>query len=171
MAARVPRRTFASPFVVTLAAAPACYTSSSPAPQAWPPPPAEQAQPTPAAAPTQAAAPPDFQSPAPVIANPPPPGTATAPAQQASWTVFKSKDGCMAAIKVSCPTGEPGKPMPTCNPPPPFRYDCPNGVTLEKPITVITFGDSCALEPEPIHCPPRVACNPPRPRTVPCPKP
>jgi hypothetical protein len=119
------------------------------------PPPAEQ--------------PPDQQPPpAEVNLNPPPPPS---PSEQASWTVFRGKDGCMAAIKVSCPTGEPGKPMPTCNPPPPFKYACPTGVTIDKPITVITFGDSCAIEPEPIHCPPHTACNPPRPRTVPCPKP
>lgn len=91
--------------------------------------------------------------------------------EQASWTVFKTKTGCMAAIKVACPTGEPGKPMPTCNPPPAFAYDCPPGISLDKPITIVTFGDSCAVEPEPIHCPPHAACNPPRPRTVTCPKP
>ena len=125
----------------------------------------------PTATTTPASGPPDYQPPAsPVLANPPPPGRQPAP-EQASWTVYKTQTGCMAAIKVGCPTGEPNKPMPTCNPPPAFVYDCPPGISLERPITVITFGDSCAVEPEPIHCPPHTACNPPRPRTVPCPKP
>jgi len=75
----------------------------------------------------------------------------------------------MAAIKVECPKGKPGGPMPTCNPPPPMKYACPDGVTLDKPITVITFGDTCAIQPEPMQCPPNAICNPPRPRQVPCP--
>jgi hypothetical protein len=113
--------------------------------------------------------------PRPPIMNPPRPQPVdqTPPPQQqsGSWTVFKSKDGCMAAIKVDCPKGQPGKAMPTCNPPPPFKYACPDGVSLETPITIVTFGDSCAVEREPVKCPPKAICNPPRPHVVPCPKP
>ncbi|HEY5950320.1 MAG TPA: hypothetical protein VIV40_32725 [Kofleriaceae bacterium] len=152
MAARTPRRSFATPFVVTLAAAPACYVQPSPGPQGPPPPPP----------PTQTAEP---QPPPPVVANPPrpqtepaqpapqrprpievanprpptttqgpatPPPTTKPPAEPARWTVFKSQDGCMAAIKVEC------QPKATCNPPPPFKYACPEGVQLDKPITVAT---------------------------------
>src|SRR5690242_8528117 len=131
MSARVPRRSFATPFVLTLAAVPACHSSSpQPAPPVQParndPPAIVEADPPP---PTQA---PDEQPPPqPVIVNPPPPSSA--PPEQASWTVFRGKDGCMAAIKVACPTGEAGKPMRTCNPPPPFKYACPTGVTIDKP--------------------------------------
>ena len=116
----------------------------------------------------------DYQppAPAPVIADPQP---LSAPGQQSpeqsSWTVFKTDTGCMVSINVGCPTGEPGRPMPACDPPPSFHYDCPPGLTMKRPITVITFGDSCAIEPEPIHCPDHGACNAPRPRTVPCPRP
>ena len=94
-----------------------------------------------------------------MIANPPPPQS-----QEAKWTVYKAKDGCMAAIKVDCP------PKATCNPPPPFKYACPDNVSLDKPVTVVTHdGTSCFVEYEMPACPKGVACNPPRPRPVACP--
>ena len=47
----------------------------------------------------------------------------------------------MAAIKVEC------VPKATCNPPPPFKYACPENVSLEKPITIATYdGTSCFVE-------------------------
>jgi hypothetical protein len=98
-----------------------------------------------------------------VIANPPRP-TNPPPRQESAWTVFKDKDGCMAAVKVDCPQGA------TCNPPPPTKYACPEGVTLDQPITVVTFGDTCAIERRPVQCPPHAVCNPPPPRRVPCPQ-
>ncbi|HEU4613888.1 MAG TPA: hypothetical protein VFS15_17465 [Kofleriaceae bacterium] len=120
------------------------------------------------------------QQPPVVIANPPPPSTkptrpdprptapTTTPAQSstARWTVYQAKDGsCMAAIKVEC------QPKATCNPPPPFKVTCPQGVSLEKPITVATYdGTSCFVEYETPACPPKTACNPPRPQPVACPK-
>jgi hypothetical protein len=210
MAARTPRRSFANPFVVTLAVAPACYATTSPpqqqeTAQVDPPPP------TVVSNPPRPAPPPDPQpepprppimnpprptgqpdpQPLPPVMNPPPPQVDPAPhkrppirnpprptpqrqqpaPQEAAWTVFKSNDGCMAVIKVECPRAEPGKPQPTCNPPPPFNYACPTGVSLDKPITIVTFGDSCIIQREPIACPPKVMCNPPRPQTVTCPKP
>ena len=190
MAARTPRRSFAAPFVVTLAAAPACYVQSGPPPQSAPaqPPPTQTAQPEP-----------QPQQPGPMIANPPPPATnqpaqppppshpvvvanpprptQPAPPQQqpnqnpaqtspSRWTVYQAKDGaCMAAIKVEC------QPKATCNPPPPFKYACPTDISLEKPITVATYdGNSCFVEYAMPACPPKTACNPPRPRPVACPK-
>jgi hypothetical protein len=111
-----------------------------------------------------------------VVANPQPtttqgpptttPATPTTSSKEARWTVFKAKDGCMAAIKVEC------VPKATCNPPPPFKYTCPDNVSLEKPITVATYdGTSCFVEFEMPKCPPGTACNPPRPRPVACPTP
>src|SRR6266850_3619725 len=104
MAARVPRRNFATPFVLTLVTAPACH-SSAPPPQA--PPPTEQAPPSPTAPPSPAEPPAPTKPPPVVMRNPPPPSPTPDPqpppaAQQASWRVFRAKDGCMAAIKVAC---------------------------------------------------------------------
>jgi hypothetical protein len=175
MAARTPRRSFATPFVVTLAAAPACYVQSAPpaepAPQqqqqnapgavvANPPRP----QPTPAV--TNPPRPVDRPSPADpqqttVVANPPRP---TGPAAGTTWHVFRTKDGCEAALDVSCPKGA------TCNPPPPQTYDC-EGLSINKPITIVSEGEGiCHVQPEPVHCPPGAVCNPPRPRRVACPQ-
>lgn len=72
----------------------------------------------------------------------------------------------MAAIKVECP------PKATCNPPPPFKYACPEGVSLDSPITVASYdsGATCFVEQAMPKCPPNVMCNPPPPKQVTCPK-
>lgn len=98
----------------------------------------------------------------------PTPATPT-PATQTSvsqWTVYKAKNGCMAAIKVEC------QPKATCNPPPPFKVACYDNVSLEKPVTVTSRdgGTTCSIEHEMPSCPPGAACNPPRPTSVTCPK-
>lgn len=182
MAARTPRRYFATPFVVTLAAAPACYVQSAPAPQG--PAPQQSGHPAKPAAvgvPTATQSPPPAQSPsepagsAPVIVNPPrpqqpPPATAQPSTPVAAttqkWTVYKAKDGCMAAVQVTCP------PKTMCNPPPPFRYECPQNVSLDNAITVVQSADgaTCQVEYPPVKCPPNTVCNPPRPTPVACPK-
>jgi hypothetical protein len=163
MAARTPRRNFASPFVVTLAAVPACWTSSSP--QQAPPTTTAQADPAPAPQPTTPPAEPAPQQQSRPPMNPPrpkpvvpaePPGT--------QWTIFKQGDACSAAIKVECPQGA------TCNPPPPKPYACPDGITVERPVVIIAEEDGCYIKHEPVHCPPRVMCNPPPPHKVACPK-
>jgi hypothetical protein len=168
MAARTPRRSFATPFVVTLAAAPACYVQSAP-------PPAEPV-PQQQAAPATVVANPPRPQPTPAVTNPPrpvePPATTvvtnpprpTGPAAGTTWHVFKTKDGCEAALDVSCPKGA------TCNPPPPQKYDC-EGLSIGKPITIVSEGEGiCHVQPEPVHCPPGAMCNPPRPRRVACPQ-
>ena len=202
MAARTPRRSFAAPFVVTLAAAPACYVSSAPPPQS--PPTAEPAaQPPPQNAPgavvanpprpqpdpqTQPASPPPNPSvvhnpprpqhvditplnpAAPQPASPPPnPSVVMNPPRPAAagttWHVFKTSDGCEAALNVSCPKGA------MCNPPPPAKVDCPDGLTMPKGMNIVSQGDgTCIVQPEPVSCPPHAVCNPPRPRSVSCPK-
>ena len=153
MAARTPRRTFARPFVVTLAAAPACFVSTAPPQQQ--PRPVEEAPQTDPARPTG------------VVMNPPRPQPPVQQEEHRAWTVFKTKDGCAAAIKVECP------PNVMCNPPPPVAYKCPEGLSVDQPIVVETQGGVCVARidgPAP-SCPPHAACNPPRPRTVPCPTP
>jgi hypothetical protein len=174
MAARIPRRTFATP-LIALAAVPSCFVSSSTPPS----------QPVSQAAPGQPVqsdpapnTPPPSQSPV-IVANPPrprpqpdpepppappvtdPADTKQQPPANKRWTVFKTSSGCEAAIETSCPKGA------MCNPPPPMKYACPDNVKL--PAKIVTFGDGCAIEPEPTHCPPKAACNPPPPRKVACP--
>jgi hypothetical protein len=161
MAARTPRRSFAAPFVVTLAAtAPACYVSSSPQGSAQPTP-TTQTQ-------TQTQTQPEQPEPAPgpggpVVMNPPMP-QAPAPAAGTKWTVYRAKDGCKAAYVVDCPAGA------MCNPPPPSDYECPQNVSLDKPVTVASDGTGCFVQYEMPKCPPGVACNPPRPQPVTCPR-
>src|SRR5512138_3724220 len=138
---RTPRRTFATPFVVTLAACgPAQHTSNPPGP-AQPPPsapvasapstdPATPAPPDPCAGmPTEA---PSKNPPAPrppPKGNPPPPETF--PYEQ-RWFVSKSGGACLARPKVDCPKPEAGKPTRTCNPPPPIKYECPKNAPSEN---------------------------------------
>ncbi len=96
-----------------------------------------------------------------------PPSTPATQSNEARWTVYKDKkNGCMAAIKVEC------VPKATCNPPPPFKYACPDNVSLEKPITVVTYdGTNCFVQVEQPKCPPNMSCNPPPARKVACPTP
>ena len=165
MAARMPRRTFATPFVVTLAAAPACYVQSAPQPQ--PQPVVEQSQPT-DSHPVVVSNPPRPQpDPQPAPSDPPPNLSVShnppMPQQSNSWHVFKTNDGCEAIVNVQCPKGA------ACNPPPPQKYDCPPGIVAGKPLTVVTNGQGdCIIEPP--ACPPNVMCNPPRPHPFACPK-
>lgn len=175
MAARTPRRSFAAPFVVTLAAGSACYVQSSPPRQGPPPqPPPTTSQPTqPGPQPPPVIVnPPRPTQPTTTQTEPPPPPSPTptpppvAPTSQ-KWSVYKTKDGtCMAAVNVECRKGA------TCNPPPPFKYDCPPNMSLEQPVTVALMpdGQSCQVEYPMPKCPQGVACNPPRPTPVACPK-
>jgi hypothetical protein len=102
-----------------------------------------------------------------VIANPPRPRPAAADGTK--WTIFKNANGCEAAVAVECPKGQPGGPMPTCNPPPPQPYTCPDNVKLDAPITIVANGGECFVDHGPMHCPPKAMCNPPPPQKVPCP--
>ena len=167
MAARTPRRSFATPFVITLAAAPACYVQSTP-PQTGPTTTTTSSAPptntqTPDQPPTQGA---PTQGPGPTVINPPMPQSQPAAPPNTKWTVYKAADGCMAAFKVEC------QPKATCNPPPPFKYECPQNVSLEKSITVASNADgsACFVDYGPVSCPPNTACNPPRPTPVACPR-
>ncbi len=93
------------------------------------------------------------------------PATQRVPAGS-KWTVYKYEDGCMATEKVQCP------PNTACNPPRPFKHECPKNVSLDTPITVAAVPDgmSCVVEYAPVTCPPNTACNPPRPTPVACPR-
>jgi hypothetical protein len=107
--------------------------------------------------------------------NPPAPEAVKEPAKfETKWTVmkFKGQEQCSAMVNVNCPKPEPGKAVPTCNPPPPIKYACPDGFkdgdTL-KIVLRVGFTE-CIVEREPIKCPKGALCNPPPPRKVPCPE-
>ncbi len=137
---RKRRRSFALPFVLTIAAAPGCYVTSG----SSDPPATTQEEPSsePTAADTTPAEPssepqaPNPSSPTPqqppvvqqppeptkqppiVTNNPPPPQTLPMP--RAEETVTKHTDGtCWASAPVKCPA-----PPATCNPPPPRQVQC-----------------------------------------------
>lgn len=157
MSARVPRRIFASPFVVTLAAIPACFTESSPPPQqpqvVSPKPVEPGGQPTDPAPPAQG-------------------GTAQTYTFDQRWTVMKSGDTCSAMQRVECPKpNKAGDPVPTCNPPPPMKIACPDGWDGKQALAIVQYANqaNCMVEPPPIKCPKDAVCNPPPPRKVACP--
>ncbi len=192
---RKPRRVFAAPLVLTVAALPACFVSSDPKP----------AQPVTRdhrAGDTQTADTRDgtrdhTDEPGVIVANPPPPdggpvatddpkgpklpdpktpdpkdpGTtdqtpATAPTYPRSWTVSLQKDGtCTAFLHVDCKKGQ------TCNPPPPQPTPCPSGITIDRPINVHAAANStvCYIDPPESKCPTGATCNPPPPKKVSCP--
>jgi len=170
MAARTPRRSFATPFVVTLAAVPACYVQSSPQPQ---PQPVQQAQPVqqpndshPMVVTNPPRPQPTDSHPA-IITNPPrpQPESSPMPQQPQQWQVWKTADGCEASAKIDCPQGA------MCNPPPPHKVDCPPNIVMNKPITIVSQSDgTCIVAREMPSCPPHAMCNPPRPQVVACPK-
>jgi hypothetical protein len=162
MAARAPRKIFARPFVVTLAALPAACFSGTTSPQVVPSPQPAQPGGEPA-----------------VVTDPPPPSGST-PTQSGPatytfdqrWLVTKSGDTCSAMARVECPKPRhPGDPVPTCNPPPPMKVACPDGWDGAAALTIVQYANqaTCMVEPAPVKCPPNAACNPPPPRKVACP--
>jgi hypothetical protein len=172
MSARAPRRRFASPFVVTLAAIPAVGACN-------PPPPQRPVQPEPAVMQEPAPTPTEQPAPAtnePVVASPdePEPADKGEPAKvEMIWTVTKVKGAadCQAFLDTSCPKVDPGKPMPTCNPPPPTKYACPPNLADGGSIKIILRAGAteCFQKYEPIKCPQGAKCNPPPPRKLACP--
>ena len=164
MAARLPRRSFASPFVVTLAATvPACFVESNPRPQ----PPATAETTTTATA--EPAAPPAAPKPPTIIANPPPPTVAQTTRR---WHVTRSNGACLAAADIPCPTAPAGQRMPTCNPPAPQPVACPERTAEGESFTIVQWAGqaTCQVEAPPVTCPPKVMCNPPPPRQAACPQ-
>ncbi|MBL0220677.1 MAG: hypothetical protein IPQ07_43270 [Myxococcales bacterium] len=180
MSVRQLRRTFASPFVITLAAIPAaCMVQSAP-PRAGNP---NQMTPGPSVAqpqPTDPNGPPSDPNgmpqrpvevgpttpPPTVISNPPRPTGAVKATTESHWTVMKQGDKCQAFVKVSCP------PNAMCNPPPPRAYACTPEITPTTPLKIVQYvgAEFCQVETAPMECPPNVMCNPPPPTRVACPQ-
>jgi hypothetical protein len=175
---RAPRRQFASPFVVTMtsvaasvvAAAAGCGASEprcgpgcnppgsfGPDPKtAWIPDAAVDAPPP---LPEQDAAPVD-----------PATTTFTLPTDDGPmstvWKVHKYGKRCSIELLPQC------RPMSTCNPPPQSfnPYPCPEGIAVERPVTIIQPPDSaeCTLYPSTDDCSSAGTPCPP-PRKVQCP--
>lgn len=180
MSARLVRRTFASPFVVTLAAAAipaaACYVQPSPGPQAPrggtttqgadhdedapghvnPPRPTsgDPAANMPAGDPkttTAGAEQAPPRAPAPVvIANPPRPATLQASKTDRTWTVTRAAGMCSAFMETSCPKPAPGKAAPTCNPPPPKAYACLPDLADGGKATIVLFAGQTECQIQPL---------------------
>jgi hypothetical protein len=170
MAARSPRRTFANPFVITLATiTPLSAGSVLAEPDAKPAPPTKTKNPPPPK--------PDPKTP-PIQKNPPPPKPE--PKLEVSsydrrWTVtkIKGKADCLANPEAKCPKVEPGKPVPTCNPPAPIKYACPSGMADGETLKIVMRAGAteCFQERGPWGpCPPGRSCNPPPPRKLACPR-
>lgn len=161
MAARVPRRSFASPFVVTLAVA--CTPATGPVGN----PPAPQPEPV-------------GETPTPGDTAPTAtPGAAeggTTEEKEVRWAVTKQGKDCFTQLQIEC-TQPPGEPARSCNPPAPQKYDCPkwdNGAAMDfdggDTIAGVAGGKECTLYFSAGGCPEGASCNPPPPRAVACPK-
>ena len=163
-ASRKPRRAFAVPLVMTVAALPACIVESKPA------------QPR-----TGGTTSGDTRTPAPRHENPPRPQTdpaqttpiepvpaqTEAPGYHRNWTVMQNDDGtCVAHLAVECKKGA------TCNPPPPQPIECPSGITAARPVDIFASAGSwdCYIKPPEVKCPEKATCNPPPPRKTACPQ-
>lgn len=195
MSARAPRRTFASPMIVTVVASAslgACTivtksptppptitvddgantgsgsnTANSPPtdPTAVRPPVTNPPMPGPVVAPTP--------PPPPVIPPAPAPSTRPVADRDYSWSVSNGPYGnCYVSIDVKCPTGKPGMPVPTCNPPPPMTMKCPTEIAASQTVTIMQYKGTtaCVIAAPAVTCPPKTMCNPPPPTVVACPK-
>ncbi len=176
MSARVPRSRFASPFVITLAATPACVVSTGDSPSTDPP--------TTTATPT-ADAHPQSDPPAsdPPVSDPRPrdpgsgaePTTTVAETKPQRWSLLAQGDQCVTQLVISCEQ-KPGDPPRSCNPPPPQTYPCPtyndgSKIQVGTGATIHSDGQGhCSFRPPMGKCPQGAMCNPPPPREVPCPK-
>lgn len=161
MSARTLRRTFATPFVVTIAA---CTMQSGPAPSrpmgtAQHPGHGDPAQPGPASSGGLPARPDER-------AQMGTQGTAQTDTSERRWTVSRQGGTCMAYTKVECP------PNAACNPPRPTEYTCTADIAEGTSINIVRVAGSatCMIERPPISCPPNVMCNPPPPQQVACPR-
>jgi len=137
-----PSQDLRSPFVVTLAAIPACFTESSPPPQ--------QPQPKP----VETRLRPRSSSRIRPHRRPVDPRSRRQKPQTYNfdqrWTVSKTPNGCQAMARVECPKPKhPGDPVPTCNPPPPMKIACPDGWDGATTLTVVQYANqaNCVIEP------------------------
>ncbi len=184
MSAKIPRRTFAAPLVVTLAMplAGACLVTSgtkSPPPSGGGGPVTDHR--TSGSGDTTTATnppgphvnPPRVTPTDPTVKTDPPPDlvqqtTLTQQAALRTWHVYQNAGDkqCYAALDVQCPAKA------TCNPPPPLLLaSCPTSLTMPQGLTIREDSvNACAVYYPMPDCPTGTACNPPRPQTIECPK-
>jgi hypothetical protein len=175
MSARTPRRSFATPFVVTLAAVPACYVQTSNGPSS-PPPTQVAGEPPPSSQP-----PPSSESP-PVVVNPPRPGTTPAASEPPPSTpppviVNPPRPGTTDPTRPEPrPSGPPTQPKPPviANPPVPNdprtqtspQQTSPQQTSVSQ-WTVFKQNDGCMAAIK-VECTPKATCNPPPPFKIAC---
>ncbi len=183
MSARTPRLRFSNPFVITLAAVPACFVQSS-TPPSQPVAQAEPGQPT-IADPTPTPPPPQTQSPT-LITNPPRP-TAPPPSEPPPPPPREDPPSSRPPVIVNPPRPAPppaSRPPVIVNPPrpaspPPPAHDPapkPHRPILNPPRPQPPTGESWMISRTPrgceamaiTQCPPKVMCNPPPPRPYTC---
>ena len=162
MSSRTLRRTFATPFVVTMAA---CTVQSGPPPAR----PVGTAQHPGHGDPTGPSDPNGLGNRPDDRAQMGTAGTAQTDTSERRWTISNQGGKCMAYTKVQCP------PNTHCNPPRPTEYACAGAggeLAASGSINVVRWAGSttCQIEVPPANCPPEMSCNPPPPRQVACPK-
>jgi hypothetical protein len=189
MSARAPRRRFATPFVLTLAATvPACVSSNPPPPSSPnasahdehgpghvnpPKPTPTHVEPT--FPPSEQTGTNDHAKGTANTSSDTMVGAVAAPGSEArgyrQWSVTRSGTTCSSMVKVSCPEGA------MCNPPPPAKYECPKQLADNGSMNIIQHADKgdCFVDHGEFKCPEptagvAVSCNPPRPQKVACPK-
>jgi hypothetical protein len=174
MAAHVPRRTFSTPFIVTVAAAASAVAGTACEHTYDNPPPPPRVPESNEAAPDSGAAT------ATTNASAAPPGEAAAGAtKEAAWTITRDEktNTCVTRQDVDCVMTKDALGMDhrTCKQGPPAPYACPAGVLTFPAWVRREKGEakcSAAWEPASPQCPPIATCNPPGTQyaDVPCPK-
>lgn len=156
MAARMPRRRFANPFVVTLAAIPACYVTSSPPPPQQPPVVAHGDHDE--SKPHTNPPPPRYKEP---VVESSQPGTVVNPPRPTGTRVGQT------GVTAPPPSGaQPGTTQPAQPTTQPASFD--------QKWTVTMSGNSCSAYVQ-VNCPkpekgkPTMTCNPPPPFAYACP--
>lgn len=174
MAARLPRRSFATPFVVTLAAtSSACFVESSPRPQRAP-------SPVATTAPTESAPPPthSVNPPAPAQPDPPPTHTLNPPAPTPPTQTSGSRPPVAPTQPTTTVAEGPAPRKPggvIANPPRPtpaaqerrWQVTRSHGTCTYQALLTTSTASGCPSGPAGGPVP---TCNPPPPRTVACPE-
>jgi hypothetical protein len=95
--------------------------------------------------------------------NPPRPRVVT------EWTVYQAEGTCFAVDAEACPVPSDDKTKFTCQSTS-QPYECPEGLTLDRPIVVVRVDpSSCEMKQEMPDCPEGASCNPPPPMPLACP--
>lgn len=159
---RTPRRSFAAPLVMTIAAIPACLVTSKPPPSNQPEPQVRDHRKGDETTTVTHENPPRPDS----VEHTPTPDQ-QAPDHDRKWTVMIDQAGaCTAMGEMSCPANA------TCNPPPPSMVACPSGITVDRPVQIWASAGSndCYITVAAAKCPAKATCNPPPPQKTACPQ-